>query len=277
MSILEAIILGIIQGLTEFIPISSTAHLTIAGNMMGLVDPAHPEQWTAFIAVIQLGTLAAVLLYFAKEIRAIPVAFFKENVGSGRKSFSSQSLYSRLGWFIILGSIPVVIVGLGFKDFIEGEFTKDLKVIGFSLIILALILAVAEKTAGFKKGLEKITWLDSLIVGLGQWPCFNTRRLAFRYDYYSRPVFGDEKGNGSKVFVLAKYTGCTRQRAARILPKPGLYLLRPVNCPCACNNSFCHKRLCLHSFPYKIFKNQKYNDIYTVSYCNRSNHIGFDC
>lgn len=170
MSIIEAIILGIIQGLTEFIPISSTAHLTIAGQLMGLVNPSHPEKWTAFIAVIQLGTLAAVLIYFAKEIREIPLAFLKENLGPKRTSFKKQSLYSRLGWFIFLGSIPVAIVGLVFKDFIEGSFTKDLQVIGISLIGLALILALAEKLASFRKKLEHITWLDSIFVGIAQ--CF---------------------------------------------------------------------------------------------------------
>ena len=77
MNIIEAIILGIIQGLSEFIPISSTAHVTIAGHLMGLIDPDNPEKWTAFIAVIQLGTMAAVLFYFSKELQTVPTAFLK--------------------------------------------------------------------------------------------------------------------------------------------------------------------------------------------------------
>ena len=139
MTILEAIILGLLQGLSEFIPISSTAHLTIAGQLMGLIDNAHPEQWTAFIAIIQLGTLLAVLVYFSKEIRSIPVAFLKENLGSNKTKFKEQSHNSKMGWYIILGSIPIATIGLALKDFIEGSFTKDMQVIAFSLIILAII------------------------------------------------------------------------------------------------------------------------------------------
>ncbi len=168
MTIIEAIILGIIQGLTEFIPISSTAHLTIAGQLMGLISTENPERWTSFIAMIQLGTLAAVLVYFKREIVSIPIAFFKENLTRGRKAISSQSLDSRMGWMIILGTIPIVIVGLAFKDFIEGSFTKELSVIATSLIVLGIILFIAEKTADFKKDLTKITIWDSIIVGLAQ-------------------------------------------------------------------------------------------------------------
>ncbi len=168
MSILEALILGIIQGLSEFIPISSTAHLTIAGKLMGLLDPAHPEHWTAFIAVIQLGTLAAVLFYFARELRAVPAAFLRENLGSGRAKFKEQSDSSKLGWLIIIGSVPIVIVGLGFKSLIESGLTKDPIVIGSSLIGLAVILAIAERVATFKKDMSKISIMDSITVGLAQ-------------------------------------------------------------------------------------------------------------
>ena len=168
MSIIEAIILGIIQGLTEFIPISSTAHLTLAGQLMGLIDPDNPEQWTAFIAVIQLGTLIAVLLYFSKEIRTIPAAFFRENLVSGRQKIADQSSDSRMGWYIILGSIPIVIIGLVFKSVIEGELTKDPIVIASSLIVLALILFLAEKVANFRKDLGSITLKDAIIVGFAQ-------------------------------------------------------------------------------------------------------------
>lgn len=169
MSIIEAIILGIIQGLTEFIPISSTAHLTIAGDWLGLIDPNNPERWTSFIATVQLGTLAAVFVYFKKEIKEVPTAFLKENIAQ-RKKFSLQSSNSRLGWLIIIGSIPVIIVGLLFKDFIEGAFTKDLQVIAISLIVLGILLAISEKAAKHKKDLEKITILDSILIGIAQ--CF---------------------------------------------------------------------------------------------------------
>lgn len=168
MSILEAIILGIIQGLTEFIPISSTAHLTIAGKLMNLVSETNPERWTAFIAMIQLGTLAAVFVYFKNEIINFPLSFLKENIGTGRRKISEQSLDSRMSWMIILGTIPIVVVGLAFKDFIEGSFTKSLTVISSSLILLGIILFAAEKTATFKKDMSKITFFDAIIVGIAQ-------------------------------------------------------------------------------------------------------------
>ncbi len=167
MNIIEAIVLGIIQGLTEFLPISSTGHLTVAGKLMGLISDQNPERWTAFIAVVQLGTLAAVLIYFWKDLYAIFIGFIKDNLISP-KGFAKQSFDSKLGWFIILGSIPVVIIGLGFKDFIEGHFTKNLFVIATSLIVLGIILAGAEKFGKFTRGLEKITWLDTVLIGCAQ-------------------------------------------------------------------------------------------------------------
>jgi undecaprenyl-diphosphatase len=164
MNIIQAIILGIVQGLTEFLPISSTAHLTLVGKIMNLID--QPERWTAFIAIIQLGTIAAVIIYFWKDIWNIFISFIKEN--SARKKFSDQSLNSRLGWFIIIGTIPVVVAGLGFKHIIEGAFTKDLKVISYSLIAMGTLLGIAEKSGSFKKDITHIRWIDSLVIGFFQ-------------------------------------------------------------------------------------------------------------
>jgi undecaprenyl-diphosphatase len=167
MNILEAIVLGIIQGLTEFLPISSTGHLTVAGKFMNLISAEHPEQWTAFIAIIQLGTLLAVLIYFWKDIISIIKDFFQDNL-IRRVKYSEQKINSKLGWLIIVGTIPVVIIGLAFKDAIEGALTKNLYVIAISLIALALILALAEKVAKFKKDLENITIIDSIVIGIAQ-------------------------------------------------------------------------------------------------------------
>lgn len=167
MSLFEAIFLGIVQGLTEFLPISSTGHLTIAGKLMGLISDENPEHWTAFIAVIQLGTLLAILIYFWSDLWSILINFLKENLKETKK-FSEQSIDSRMGWFIIIGSIPVVIIGLGFKDIIEGALTKNLYVIAGSLIVLAIILAFAEKVGKFKKEMKDLTWKDALIVGFAQ-------------------------------------------------------------------------------------------------------------
>lgn len=167
MSGIEAIFLGIIQGLTEFLPISSTGHLTLAGKLMNLISEQNPERWTAFIAVIQLGTLLAILVYFWKDLWNILIEFFRDNLFQ-RKSFSNQSSNSKLGWYVIIGSIPVVIIGLGFKDLIEGAFTKNLYVIAGSLIALGIILAIAERFGKFTKEMKDITWKDALIVGVAQ-------------------------------------------------------------------------------------------------------------
>ncbi len=169
MNILEAIVLGIVQGLTEFLPISSTGHLTVAGKLMHLISSQHPEEWTAFMAVIQLGTLLAVIIYFWDDLIHIVIDFFKYNVKE-RVKYSEQSLNSRLGWLIIVGSIPVGVIGLSFKKIIEGTLTKDLYVIAGSLIVLAIILAIAEKTAKFKKEIKNITLRDAFVVGIAQ--CF---------------------------------------------------------------------------------------------------------
>jgi undecaprenyl-diphosphatase len=166
-SLIHAILLGLIQGLSEFLPISSTAHLTLAGRALGLIDPAAPERWTAFIAVIQLGTLAAVLAYFRRDLISITGAFLRENF-SQRKRFAEQSTPSRSGWYIIIGTLPVVVIGLALKHQIEGMFTKDLRVIGTSLIVLALILELAERIAKFRRSIEDVTTKDSLLIGLAQ-------------------------------------------------------------------------------------------------------------
>jgi undecaprenyl-diphosphatase len=169
LNIFEAIILGIIQGITEFLPISSTGHLTVTGKLIDVISPEHPEQWTAFIAVIQLGTLAAVLVYFWKDIIKIINSFFIDNLSS-KKKISEQSQYSKLGWLIIIGTIPVVIVGLSLKHIIEGALTKNLYVIAASLIGLAVILALAEMVAKFKKDVKDISTKDALVIGIAQ--CF---------------------------------------------------------------------------------------------------------
>ena len=170
MNLFQAIIFGIIQGLTEFLPISSTAHLTIAAKLMHVIPSMSNNEGTAFMAVIQLGTMLAVLIYFWKDVWEILFAFFKENVGEKRVKFTAQTLNSKLGWLIIIGSIPVGLVGLSLKKIIEGALTKDLYVIAASMVGLALILAIAEKIAKFKKELTEITPKDAFWVGVAQ--CF---------------------------------------------------------------------------------------------------------
>lgn len=170
MSILEAIVLGLIQGLTEFIPVSSTAHLTLAGKWMNLVDPQHPDQWTAFIAVIQLGTLIAVIVYFWSDIIKIITGFISANLArlTGRAADESQQQYATLGWLIIIGTLPVAIVGLLFRHQIEGILTKDLRIIAGSLIGLALVLTVAEIVGSQRRDMKDLRTSDAIVVGMAQ-------------------------------------------------------------------------------------------------------------
>lgn len=147
MNILDAILLGIIQGLTEFLPVSSTAHLTIVGKLLGIVQSG--ELWTAQIAVMQLGTLAAILIYFRHDVFGISAAFLKENLTRNRLPAIQQSMNSKMGWYIIFGSIPIITIGLAFKKVIEGDITKSLFLIGIMLIIIALCMAYAEKKHRF--------------------------------------------------------------------------------------------------------------------------------
>lgn len=170
MSILEAIVLGLIQGLTEFIPISSTAHLTLAGRWMNLVDPQHPDQWTAFIAVIQLGTLIAVILYFWTDILKIITGFVTANLArvTGRSADSSQQQYATLGWLIIIGTLPVAIVGLLFRHQIEGMLTKDLRIIAGSLMGLAVLLTIAEIAGTQRRDMTNLRTSDAIVVGAFQ-------------------------------------------------------------------------------------------------------------
>ena len=179
MNLLQAIILGIVQGLTEFIPISSTAHLVFAGRLTNLYD-GNPEQITATIAVIQLGTLAAVFVYFAADIWGITTAFIRDHFAllTGRRGmrFSGTdgvrpiwlSEESWLGWLIILGSIPIGTIGFLFKDFIEGSGTKNLWVIAIMLIVIALGLVVAEKIGKQRKDMRHLGLTDAIVQGFFQ-------------------------------------------------------------------------------------------------------------
>jgi len=167
LSIIEAIILGIIQGVTEFLPISSTGHVTLSGKIMNLISDEYPEKWTSFLAIVQLGTLLAVLIYFRKDIINIIKDFWTENL-SDRKKFSEQSHSSKLAWLIIIGSIPVFTIGFLLKDLIEGPLTKNLYVLTGSILLFAVALAVAEKAASFKKEMKDISVRDSFLIGLAQ-------------------------------------------------------------------------------------------------------------
>ena len=169
MNLFHAIILGIIQGLTEFIPISSTGHLILAEKWMGLEQTMTPEQITAFVAVIQLGTLAAVIVYFMRDIMSITMGFLQGNLLwlRGIRDASPRKA-ARLGWLIIIGSIPIGTVGLLAKKIIEGGLTKNLTVIGVSLIVWAVMLFLAEQFGKRRNEIEHIGIREALIIGVAQ-------------------------------------------------------------------------------------------------------------
>ncbi len=218
MNTLQAIILGIVQGLTEFIPISSTAHLVFASRWTNVYN-GDPQKVTATMAVIQLGTLVAVFAYFASDIRSIVTSFFKDHLRflTG-KNFSNEknptnrneeklinpsaenlsktaknpenltkknhkrenhiakqflrpnwlSDESWLGWLIIIGSIPIGLFGIAFKEIIEGPATKNLWIIATMMVVVGILLVVAEKVGSQKKDLKDLGVSDALIVGFAQ-------------------------------------------------------------------------------------------------------------
>lgn len=170
MDLLSAIILGIVQGLTEFIPVSSTAHLVFAIRWLDALG-GDPKQITATMAVIQLGTLAAVFVYFRNDIAAIIRSFVADHLAMakvGSFAWSSLTPDARLGWFVILGSIPIGTLGLLFKKQIEGEFTKNLWVIAAMMIIISALLAIAEVVGKQERGMERLTLKDAVVSGLAQ-------------------------------------------------------------------------------------------------------------
>jgi undecaprenyl-diphosphatase len=162
MSLLEALILGLIQGITEFLPISSSAHVQIAQELMGFSELTKP-QLTAFIATIQIGTELAVLIYFGRTIIEILRAWFLQAL----KPWSGQSSESRLGWLIIIGTIPVVVLGLSFQEQIEND-VRQLWVIAFTLIGFGLLLGVADRIGKRRLEITDLNFKSGLIFGLGQ-------------------------------------------------------------------------------------------------------------
>jgi undecaprenyl-diphosphatase len=153
----EAVVLGVVQGLTEFLPVSSSAHLRIVGALAGWKDPG-----AAFTAIIQIGTELAVLVYFARDIARIVVAWLLSLAGR-RKG----DLDARLGWLIILGSIPIVVLGLVFQNRIETTF-RDLRIVAIALAGFSLVLYWADRV-GVKKGqLKDLTAGDGVLFGLAQ-------------------------------------------------------------------------------------------------------------
>ncbi len=169
MSVFDSILLGLIQGLTEFLPISSTAHLTVAGKLLGLVDSGNPAAWTEFIAVIQLGTLMAVVLYFSRDLYGMAGAVIQDLWNRLSRIPSHRlSVQAKMGWLVILGTVPVALLGLLFSQEINGWFTKSTSVIIVSLIVLAILLWIAERVARHIRLLDQMSSVDALVIGIAQ-------------------------------------------------------------------------------------------------------------
>jgi undecaprenyl-diphosphatase len=158
MTLVEAIVLGLVQGLTEFLPISSTAHLKVVPALLGWSDPG-----AAYSAVIQLGTVGAVLVYFAQDLARLTRGFVQGLVD--RRPWDTEA--SRLAWFVGLGTLPIGLLGLALKKSIETSF-RSLYVISFSLITLAVVLFLVERAAKHRRTLQDMTLRDGLIIGAWQ-------------------------------------------------------------------------------------------------------------
>ena len=156
--LLKAVFLGTLQGLTEFLPISSSAHLRIFPEMLGWGDPG-----AAFTAVIQIGTVLAVLIFFRKDIWRIGSTWTR----SLYRAEYRGHLDARMGWFIIIGSLPIVVLGILLKDVIERDF-RNLWIIGTTLIVLGVILGIADRVSAGDKRIKEISVRDAVLMGLAQ-------------------------------------------------------------------------------------------------------------
>lgn len=154
MSILQSIVLGVVQGLTEFLPISSTAHLRIAPALLGWPDPG-----AAFTAVIQLGTLLAVVLFFLRDLLAM--------LGALANRERRRSPEGRMLFYLVAGTVPIGVAGLLFQHAIEGPL-RSLAVIATSLVLVGVVMAVVERHTRHERGMDTLTLRDAVIIGAGQ-------------------------------------------------------------------------------------------------------------
>ena len=158
MDIFKAVFLGVLQGLTEFLPISSSAHLAIFPKFFGWNDPG-----AAFTAVIQIGTELAVLIYFRRDIWAIGSGWVRGVVNTSARATHEW----RMGWFVIIGSIPIVLLGVALQSLIDKNF-RNLWVIGSTLIVLGIVLGIAERVGRKNAPIENLTLSHAILFGLAQ-------------------------------------------------------------------------------------------------------------
>ena len=162
LGLVDAVVLGVVEGLTEFLPVSSTGHLTIAEGLLGLEvdDPAV----TAFTAVIQSGAIAAVLIFFAKDL----LRFARGFLGGLRSAEGRQTDDWRLALAVVVGSLPIGVVGLVFRDVVKGDVLRSLVTVGVALIAWSAVMVVAERRATQVRGEASVTVVDGLLIGLAQ-------------------------------------------------------------------------------------------------------------
>jgi len=163
LNIFQAIFLGIVQGLTEFLPISSTAHLLIGQRLLSI--PASDAMF-AFLVIIQLGTILSLIIFFRVDLWKI-VKSTLENL-KGLRNFSTLPFDARLGWFIALATIPALFAGLLFKDLVNLLFSNPLQEAAIRLLTVTVIMILAEILGNRTRSLNSVTWLDALIIGLMQ-------------------------------------------------------------------------------------------------------------
>jgi len=163
MNLVQALILGIIQGLTEFIPVSSTAHLLIGQKLLGI--PANDGIFS-FLVIIQLGTILSLIIYFSSDLWKIALAVLANL--NRLKKFHSLPLDARLGWYIILATVPALIAGLLFKDMLEKLFANQFLEASIRLLTAAFLMGLGEKLGKHSRELGSITWKDGIFIGLMQ-------------------------------------------------------------------------------------------------------------
>lgn len=155
----EAAFLGLVQGLTEFLPVSSSAHLRILGPLL----PSGGDPGAAFTAITQIGTEAAVLIYFRKDILRMLQAWWK----SLTQAEWRRDPDARMGWLILIGTLPIALLGLTFKDAIEGTL-RNLTITAVMLIVFGVLLAIADRVGSKQRTLKELTWGHGLLFGLAQ-------------------------------------------------------------------------------------------------------------
>nr|WP_297424954.1 undecaprenyl-diphosphate phosphatase [uncultured Actinotalea sp.] len=163
----ESVVLGLVQGLTEFLPVSSSAHLRIVGQVL----PGGADPGAAFTAVTQIGTEAAVLLYFRRDIARIVAAWWRalrgEHGPTWRDRLGGQDPDARLAWWIALGTVPIVVLGLSFEEQIVGPF-RNLYVVAGMLALFAVFLGIADRVGAKQRTLDTLTWKHAVLFGFAQ-------------------------------------------------------------------------------------------------------------